>query len=77
MVALDTPHHVTQRGNARQVVFLSDADRRVYLSLLGKACRHYHLSLIGSCLLSNHVHLMVVPKFGESLPFAIKYVHGR
>jgi REP element-mobilizing transposase RayT len=27
-VALDTPHHVTQRGNGRQDVFFSDRGNR-------------------------------------------------
>jgi putative transposase len=34
VVAIDAPHHITQRGNARQVVFEGDADRLVYLDLL-------------------------------------------
>ena len=31
---VDVPHHVTQRGNARQVILASDADRVTYLELL-------------------------------------------
>src|SRR6266545_2290145 len=46
-VVTETPHHVTQRGNARQRVFDSDADRLVYLDLLRSHCRLQHLSLIG------------------------------
>src|SRR5208282_5906042 len=34
VVIVDVPHHVTQRGNARQVILGSDADRIVYLELL-------------------------------------------
>jgi len=37
VIALDVPHHVTQRGNARQFILASDAERIVYLDLL----RHY------------------------------------
>src|SRR6266542_2660718 len=33
VVALDVPHHVTQRGNNRQTVFHSDSDRWLYLDL--------------------------------------------
>jgi hypothetical protein len=29
-----TPHHVTQRGNARQFILATDAERLVYLDLL-------------------------------------------
>lgn len=30
VVIVDVPHHVTQRGNARQVIFNADADRLAY-----------------------------------------------
>ena len=39
VVAIDAPHHITQRGNARQTVFEGDADRLVYLDLLRQHCR--------------------------------------
>jgi len=73
----DIAYHVTQRGNSRQSVFCSDQDRHVYLDLLRTNCRRYRLSLLGYCLMSNHVHLIVVPTRAESLPSALKYVHGR
>ena len=34
VVVVDVPHHVTQRGNTRQVILASDADRLTYLELL-------------------------------------------
>jgi len=34
VVAIDKPHHVTQRGNGRRFVLEADADRTVYLKLL-------------------------------------------
>ena len=34
VVMPDIPHHVTQRGNQQQVIFLCDDDRRTYLELL-------------------------------------------
>ena len=33
VVAVEVPHHVTQRGNARQTVFAHAADRFTYLGL--------------------------------------------
>ncbi len=34
VIAVDVPHHVTQRGNARRFILDCDADRQVYLDLL-------------------------------------------
>ena len=47
VVAVGAPHHVTQRGNNRQQVFFSAADRRIYLSLLGSHSRRWKLTLLG------------------------------
>lgn len=77
VVVTDIAHHVTQRGNARQAIFASDTDRLTYLELLGQHCELYHLSPLGYCLMSNHVHLIVVPRTGTSLAQALKHTHGR
>ena len=39
VVAVDVPHHVTQRGNGRRFVLDSDADRTIYLKLLRENSR--------------------------------------
>jgi len=77
VVVVDVPHHVTQRGNARQVIFSSDADRVTYLELLGEYSQLYGLSLLGYCLMSNHVHLIAVPRTLDSLSQSLKQAHGR
>ena len=55
-------HHVTQRGNHQQRIFFADHDRIVYLNLLAKYFPKYEIRLIGFCLLTNHVHLAVIPE---------------
>lgn len=77
VIAVDTPHHVTQRGNARAFVLESASDRAVYLQLLEHFCRLYRLSVAGYCLMSNHVHLIAIPQRPESLALALKNAHGR
>lgn len=77
VVVPGTPHHVTQRGNSRRVIFESDSDRSVYLDLLRDYCRLHHLSLAGYCLMSNHVHLIVIPARADSLFRTLKHAHGR
>jgi putative transposase len=77
VIALGFPHHVTQRGNARQFILSSDGDRAVYLGLLGDYAQLHGLSLLGYCLMSNHVHLIVVPRQSDSLARTLKQTHGR
>ncbi len=77
VVAVDTPHHITQRGNARQFILESDADRAVYLQLLCHYSQLHRLLLTGYCLMSNHVHLIAVPERPDSLALALKSAHGR
>ena len=77
VVVIDVPHHVTQRGNARQVILSTDADRFTYLALLREYSQLYGLSLLGYCLMSNHVHLIAVPHSPDSLSQSLKQAHGR
>jgi putative transposase len=77
VIASDTPHHVTQRGNARRFILETDADRSVYLQLLRQYARLHGLRLLGYCLMSNHVHLVIAPPRPDSLALALKYTHGR
>jgi len=77
VVVVDVPHHVTQRGNARQVILATDTDRVTYLDLLREYSYLYGLSLLGYCLMSNHVHLIAVPNTSEALAQSLKQAHGR
>jgi putative transposase len=77
VVVVDVPHHVTQRGNARQVILANDTDHVIYLELLREYSRLYGLSLLGYCLMSNHVHLIAVPHTSEALGHCLKQAHGR
>ena len=77
VVAVGLPRHVTQRGNARQYILHSDADRTVYLDLLRQNIEQHNLALIGYCLMSNHVHLITVPPKASVLGLALKDTHGR
>lgn len=77
VVATGVPHHITQRGNARRLVFDSDSDRRTYLQLLRHYARQHSLSLLGYCLMSNHVHLVAIPQRDDSMALALRHTHGR
>lgn len=75
-MAVDVPHHITHRGNNRQDVFLSDEDRRRYQELLSKSLEPCRVELLGWCWMSNHVHLVVVPRREDSLSRLIRRVHS-
>lgn len=68
-------HHVTQRGNNRQDVFFTDDDRRFYLKTLREQSQRFGLTVRGWCLMSNHVHLVVVPVEHDSLAGAVGRTH--
>ena len=76
MVAEGVPHHITQRGNNRQDVFLLAEDRRSYLKTLRERCRDHDVALLGYCLMTNHVHLVAVPARADSLASALGRCHG-
>ena len=77
VVAVDTAHHITQRGNARRTVFETDSDRLAYLSLVQQYARLHRLSILGYCLMPNHVHLIAVPEREDSMARALHLAHGR
>ncbi|MBI4877382.1 MAG: transposase [Acidobacteria bacterium] len=77
VVIPEVAHHVTQRGNDRRTVFSSESDRTVYITLLRQYSTLHHLSILGYCLMSNHVHLVVVPQKPESMALALRQTHGR
>lgn len=71
------PHHVTQRGNRRQPVFFSDADRQTYLRILLTQSRRYGVTFWAYCLMDNHVHFIAVPERTESLARTFGETHRR
>lgn len=75
VVAPGFPHHVTQRGNRRADVFEVDEDREAYLRFLKKYADRHGLAVWAYCLMSNHIHLIVVPDKEESLGHAMRDTH--
>ena len=71
------PHHITQRGNRRQPVFFQETDYRFYLELLKEWCFHERIEIWAYCLMTNHVHLIVMPQANSNLGRAIGETHRR
>ena len=60
-VATEFPHHIVQRGNNRENVFLSPEDREKYRFLLKKYSVKWESPIIAYCFMTNHIHLLVRP----------------
>ncbi|MFH1856909.1 MAG: transposase, partial [Candidatus Omnitrophota bacterium] len=60
-------HHITQRGNYGQAVFEEDADYEQYLNWLKEYIEKYRLKILSYCLMTNHVHFVVIPEDKEGL----------
>ena len=52
-------YHLTSRGNARQKVFFTDADRELFLDTLSQVVSRYGWICHAYCLMANHYHLLV------------------
>ncbi|RPJ38261.1 MAG: transposase, partial [Planctomycetaceae bacterium] len=76
-IAVGCAHHITQRGNNRQDVFLVDQDPQAYLQILAEQASKYGLEVLGYCLMTNHVHLVAIPHEEDSLAKGIGGTHFR
>lgn len=77
IVVPQVPHHVIQRGNRRANIFLSDHGRQLYLKYLAAACEQHTVTCLAWCLMSNHVHLILVPPTADALRATIASTHTR
>lgn len=75
IVATGLAHHITQRGNHQMDVFRDDDDREVYLRLLQKYRRKCGLEVLAYCLMSNHIHLVAVPREEDSMARTLARAH--
>lgn len=62
------PHHIIQRGNNRQPIFMDGADRQRFLDLLGEYAKEFLVAVHSYVLMDNHVHLLATPNTAEGLP---------
>lgn len=63
----DYPHHVIQRGNNRQPVFLDAQDHQRYLDLLVEHAALEKVAVHAYVQMTNHVHLLLTPQAAEGL----------
>jgi putative transposase len=75
LVVPELAHHVVQRGNRQQALFGTDDDRRAYLNILAAALDRAKTRCLAWCLMSNHVHLMLVPADIDGLRAPLASTH--
>ncbi len=68
------PHHLIQRGNNRQPIFLDQADFRQMLALLANHSRDAGVAVHSYVLMDNHFHLLATPESGEGIPLLMQSV---
>ncbi|HEY2255655.1 MAG TPA: transposase [Variovorax sp.] len=62
------PHHVIQRGNNRQAIFVDAADREMLLGLVAENAARFGIALHAYVLMDNHFHLLATPSTADGLP---------
>lgn len=73
----DQPHHVIQRGNNRQMIFIDRADHEFMLGLLGENATRFGIALHAYVLMSNHFHLLATPSTGDGMSLWMQAVGRR
>ncbi|PSB91560.1 transposase [Candidatus Pandoraea novymonadis] len=61
------PQNLILRGNNRQLIFVDDADRYIFLSRLYDVSHVHGLAIHAYCLMPNHLHLLATPTTQHSL----------
>jgi putative transposase len=77
VVAPGLPYHITQRGTNRERVFFTIADRKLYLQLIEESQAEAGVRVLAYCLMTNHVHFIVVPEREDSLALLFGRANGR
>lgn len=67
LTAPGLPHHLIQRGNNRQPVFLDAVDCGRYLADLAELSTAHGLAVHAYVLMPNHVHLLATPSAPDTL----------
>lgn len=52
-------YHVTSRGDRRENIYFTDADRHAWLDVLGQVCERFNWVCHAWCQMSNHYHLVL------------------
>lgn len=68
------PHHVIQRGNNRQRIFIDQEDFERMLTLWAECAPRFKVALHDYVLMDNHFHLLVTPTTADGLPLMMQAI---
>ena len=68
------PHHIIQRGNNRQPIFIDRQDFEAMLALLAETAKKFGVAVHSYVLMDNHFHLLATPTTAEALPLMMQAV---
>ena len=68
------PHHVIQRGNNRQAIFVTVADYQYLLGLIEENAKKFEVDVHAYVLMTNHFHLLATPQTDNALPLLMQAV---
>jgi putative transposase len=77
LTLLGYPHHIIQRGNNRQAIFVSQADYQTLLNLLLENAQKFKVAIHAYVLMTNHFHLLATPETSDGLPQMMQAVGRR
>jgi len=69
-------YHITSRGNARELIFLDEQDKKNFLKILCSVIKRYNWLLHAYCLMDNHYHLLIETPEGN-LSKGMKQLNGQ
>jgi putative transposase len=77
IVAVEYPHHITQRGVRSMDIFKSDNDRNTYLQFIKEETQRCAIDILAWCLMTNHVHFVALPHTESSFARGFGEAHKR
>ena len=77
IVAVEYPHHITQRGVRSMDIFKNDSDRNTYLQFIKEETQRSQIDVHAWCLMTNHVHFVAIPHHESSFARGFGEAHKR
>ncbi len=60
-------YHVTSRGDGREDIYLTDADRAAWLGVFGQVCERFNWVCHAWCQMTNHYHILIETPEAENI----------